>query len=800
MILSFLRKPLARTLLTFLCLLMTALLVAGGLGETVRGTTYSVFIPVALTAAVTGWGFGAGRFKGWQAWGGILMLGVILLWGSTAQLGGPLLALAESLPSALYQVFQSWRYEDVTPDFSATTTAWNTLTTQSSGLWGRVSQWWLSLQAGVNRNDPIVRVLVWSVVLWLVMAWAGWFLRRRQVLIATAPALALLAQVFNYTDANLVPLWGILVITLLLMGLLRFETAFLGWLKRGIDYAEIILGDSTVMIIVLVSILALAAWTIPSISIQAIVDFVDQFRQESNAQVAQSLGLEAGSPKGPPAKPNPFLPYGISQLPNRHLIGAGPTLSYDLVMTIGTGELPAISNVDLSRLAPNYHWRSNTFDIYTGAGWASSPVTQEAYPANTTLFEQLPRGYRVLRQNVTIVRQTGKLHWAGTLYQADQPFEVGWRARLTDDSAGADSVVDPVIFSQADLLGALSGANTYNIESLLPFVTLEELRASPAMYPDIISRRYLLLPARVPERVLALARDLTATAANPYDQAKAIENYLRRTYPYTLEVDTPPLDRDVVDYFLFDLKKGYCDYYASAMAVLARAAGLPARIVVGYSSGTFNPSTARYEVNQSDAHAWTEVYFANIGWVEFEPTAGRAEINQQAQDASPVENQEPIQLPETAPTFDIFRQDWSLLGLWGAAAAIGLAALGVLLQIGEIWLLAKISPTRAMQLIYAGLYRLGRRVTGPAERGETPSEFAARLHTRLRHLAQRGFLRKSFAPAPSELDLLTRLYLRALYTPNPPQTGEIQEALRAWQSLRWRLLAAMVVPRGKTKI
>ena len=81
------------------------------------------------------------------------------------------------------------------------------------------------------------------------------------------------------------------------------------------------------------------------------------------------------------------------------------------------------------------------------------------------------------------------------------------------------------------------------------------MRAAPATYPGWINERYLALPASIPERVLALARNLTATAATPYDRALAIEAYLRR-FPYTLQVPPPPPQRDAVDYFLFDLKKG----------------------------------------------------------------------------------------------------------------------------------------------------------------------------------------------------------------------------------------------------
>ena len=77
----------------------------------------------------------------------------------------------------------------------------------------------------------------------------------------------------------------------------------------------------------------------------------------------------------------------------------------------------------------------------------------------------------------------------------------------------------------------------------------------------------------------------------------------------------------MADYFLFDLKTGYCDYYATSMIVMARAVGLPARLVIGYANGDYDPVKAEYVIREADAHSWVEVYFAGAGWVEFEPTA-----------------------------------------------------------------------------------------------------------------------------------------------------------------------------------
>jgi hypothetical protein len=130
-----------------------------------------------------------------------------------------------------------------------------------------------------------------------------------------------------------------------------------------------------------------------------------------------------------------------------------------------------------------------------------------------------------------------------------------------------------------------------------------------------IRNRYPLCHS-IPPRVMMLAREITAAATTPYDRARAIESYLR-AFPYTLDLPAPPPQRDVADYFLFDLQKGYCDYYATAMVVMARAADLPARLGTGYAEGRYDINTARYTITEADAHSWVEVSSRR--------TAGRAE-------------------------------------------------------------------------------------------------------------------------------------------------------------------------------
>lgn len=143
-------------------------------------------------------------------------------------------------------------------------------------------------------------------------------------------------------------------------------------------------------------------------------------------------------------------------------------------------------------------------------------------------------------------------------------------------------------------------------------------------YCDAIYQKYLQLPDDLPQRVKDLSGTLTADCSNDYDKAKAIEKYLSSSnFTYNLDVDSTPNNRDFVDYFLFDQGEGYCTYFASAMTILARCAGLPARYVEGY---ILPPEPAEgdsdtYIVTNEQAHAWVEVYFEGLGWIPFEPTS-----------------------------------------------------------------------------------------------------------------------------------------------------------------------------------
>lgn len=143
---------------------------------------------------------------------------------------------------------------------------------------------------------------------------------------------------------------------------------------------------------------------------------------------------------------------------------------------------------------------------------------------------------------------------------------------------------------------------------------------------DWIRQNYTALPETLPERVHELTLEITLGYESDYDKLKAIEHYLSQNYEYTLTPGEVPEDRDFVDFFLFDNKKGYCTYFATAMAVMARSIGIPTRYVQGFSArcNQWIPGQeSAYLVLKEEGHAWPEAYLEGVGWIPFEPTASR---------------------------------------------------------------------------------------------------------------------------------------------------------------------------------
>ena len=262
------------------------------------------------------------------------------------------------------------------------------------------------------------------------------------------------------------------------------------------------------------------------------------------------------------------------------------------------------------------------------------------YMRLTSLDEFNGSEWRLIEQEADNDRKVGRRnpipqpdeHEGVTTAEASFHVEVGplgvqWLpvpyAPRTVDVGGSDWKYEPTtlsVFTARD--GKSSKGVSYDVTSLLPQPTPDQLRAGGSI-PRDIARRYLRLPDdfEPSEIVLQTLDRVTGDIVNPYDKALALQDYFRRTggFRYSLIEKTGTGDA-AISVFL-DRKVGYCEQFAATMAYLARLAGIPARVAVGFTAGTFVPD-GTWSVTNHDAHAWPELYFPNAGWVRFEPTPG----------------------------------------------------------------------------------------------------------------------------------------------------------------------------------
>ncbi|MBC7876434.1 MAG: transglutaminase domain-containing protein [Anaerolineales bacterium] len=743
-----------RSLFSLTLLLIAASAFVSGLKESVLNVQYAAVFPVAAFAVTLSYIFGFSTWSARRVWSIVLITGFIVAFIESARLVEPIKIIIQSIPQLELGLIRWVFYEEV-PDISIFQTQLNEIITASNALISRL------LNTAIEH--PSVREFLWDIPLLLLVTWTGWGTsRRNQPLPALAPSLAFHAFILNYTGKDTLSLQIAVFVLILLIGINQKWNIS----QQKTENSERAARETYSAVIVLSIALAIIAGITPSISIEEIAQ-----KLTSKDEIAKAIGLEREIAQS----------YSVSGLPRQHLIGLSPNLSQTVVFTVKTGELAPTENAIINEAVPRHYWRWLTYDIYNGQGWATSPVKNASYTGNEALIPSSSEKYQVIHQQVEkAFTQDSRLYWTGSLASAAQPFNASWR--ISPESLSLS--IDP--FLGADMLGAITDEQIYQADSLLPTVSANQLRESSQVYPQEIDTRYLSLPETVPPRVLDLAQEITVNIANPYDKAKAIENYLRN-YPYSLDVASPPPNQDVADYFLFDLRTGYCDYYATSMIVLARAVGLPTRLVIGYASGIYDPTTAEYTVHEADAHSWVEIYFTGVGWVEFEPTASQLQFA----------------IPDNLPEESISSLRPFPIATEGGANGYALErnfaqteffpiAVGVffIILFFSLWFLHRqglLKSHKTISSIYDYIFYHGKKIYKDAPLHETPSLFADKLRKQLRT----GY--PLLIPAPEEIKLLTDLYIQETFSAHPITKDERMNAIKVWRKLFWRLLYARFV-------
>ena len=254
------------------------------------------------------------------------------------------------------------------------------------------------------------------------------------------------------------------------------------------------------------------------------------------------------------------------------------------------------------------YWRLTSLDTFTGQAWVSTN-SYKGFSGRLPGTSAKPPGTRTVTEHFRI--QNLASVW---LPAAFTPLSVSGVRGVSYDPTSSSLITSH----------RTSDGLEYSVTSYQYLSTLDpaQLRAAPALKPDPSIGRFLALPSSVPSSVFSLARSVTSGKKTEYDKAVALQSFfLGPSFTYSLN---PPADGygvDALTTFLFDTRTGYCQQFAGAYAVLARAAGLPTRLAVGFAPGSDAAGTGSFQVYDRDAHTWPEVYFGpKYGWLPFEPT------------------------------------------------------------------------------------------------------------------------------------------------------------------------------------
>lgn len=290
-----------------------------------------------------------------------------------------------------------------------------------------------------------------------------------------------------------------------------------------------------------------------------------------------------------------------------------------IVMHVRVDDLPGTAGRELK-------WRGVALDEFTGRGWKKSI---EARRSEKRIEERCDNGNDPARAGCGVfpLDTTEALHRLTVQTIFLEPMD----AAVIFAAPRAVAVQGPFPFLRMDSEGSIQ-TRRHELERLIYRAVSDTTAPNPEVlrregqpYPAS-SFHYLQLPAPLDQRIPELAGRIIQkeNARNSYDAARAIESALRNDYGYSLEMKATGSD-PLAD-FLFNVREGHCEYFSTAMTVMLRTQGIPARVVNGFLTGEYNPAAAAYTVRQSDAHSWVEVYFPTTKtWVTFDPTpaAGR---------------------------------------------------------------------------------------------------------------------------------------------------------------------------------
>ena len=459
----------------------------------------------------------------------------------------------------------------------------------------RVGGWYDAVASGGVSNDPIVFAMAMAGLSWLLGLITAWLVFRDNApwLAIVFNGLALLMNL-SYASTSLVYYVGWFAFSAcLLLAAHHLANRTELWRRAQLNVSWRVVGNVLLGTTVAVGALLSLAWVLPG--------------NVSSPEVAIGWSRVTSPWQGFEGDFDRWFAALNGSDRNARGLSFGRTLAprgaFDL------GDTPVLQ---VKADWPLY-LRAATADRYASQAITSSDTTTTSLEPGADLIAQdaIPEARGLLTAQIKVLASRTTVAFA-----PDAPVRFSQAIEL--DTRG-----DPNDVATTRLDTPVQQDQEYTVISAVSTATAQDLRSAGEDYPEWVRQRYLQLPRSLPRRVVDLAHNATSGAPSAFDKAVALESFLRDNFTYTTHVPPVPTDQDWVDYFLFDTKEGYCDYFATGMVVMLRAEGVPARVASGFAPGDFDPNTGVSIVRENHAHSWVEAYFPRFGWITFEPSSIR---------------------------------------------------------------------------------------------------------------------------------------------------------------------------------
>ncbi len=685
--------------------------------------------------------------------------------------------------------------------FAALNASWSQLHAMHPGdalSIGLAGVWWARLTGGVVAGDPpgyivsddaSLYLFLISLLMWVTGGWLSWcVLRWRRPLLGLVPGAAAFAtNLLNSPNQNGYTL-VILGLTLALLLWNNYTTSVANATRARVKLTGDARWDFWESGLVAMAGLIFLALLLPPMSTVDRTVQMESSAFSSWAQLQARLNHPITAGGGGPGAQTGFS-TGVS------LLGpltqtAATVFKYNYTSASGPRYF---RGVDVTQTW-NGEWR------YPGSSPFSVTIAKDQKPPFAETYQEVAlTAYRVNMISPP-AGFTDILFYPGTLFLTDRP-STAHQSNPPTTSNLSLTAIDRL----SSLLPPYS-AGVYNVTTQYSIATVPELERAGTSYAAWLGP-YATLPASgyrsapVLDRIHKLALQIVqdAHAQNPYDEATAIESYLRTNYKYTLRPPEPPRGEDRLAYFLFTSKEGYCQYFASAMGDMLRSLEIPTQLVNGFGPGVFDPSSGLFKVRDEDAHTWVESYFPGYGWITFEPTpdtaSGYTTINRGTVgpntcvsdlhcDPPPGSDLGPTPTPGSRPSPVVAGPTGGSRGGGGGGFALHLpdagtltTIIGILLALALVMFAAAARYLRPRSVTLAWKRTLALAQMAGAERrpGETPLELARRLASR-------------FPEASDALRSLADGFVVSAYAPPDVAPSARAAVLEAWATLRPLLL------------